>query len=251
VPLLFGLNVVDCARLAVVSRECHSAVSENACWKEALDALEHDFQLVYVEGSDREAREAEDKIKWRVKLEEPRYKLNRWKNAASDMHRFGRLLPFAQKTVGVLRGLGLEADDDNWMFDFEDPRCFDASNPQRDVMLHLKHLCDNYVERYVIVMKLAHAHVAEGGFHESDDDPDSEEGRGPYHYLDGAVKEYIDGVRGQRLMFGAQCGSSFRDWILDIICVENCGTDEHIAQLNNPGGAEFRLPGAIQFWPVA
>lgn len=45
IQLLYRYNG-DCARLAATSRECNAAVSANACWREALAALEHDFLLV-------------------------------------------------------------------------------------------------------------------------------------------------------------------------------------------------------------
>jgi len=49
-PTGFGLDVGDCARLAIVSRECRGVVEANPCWGEALAALEADFPLVPLEG---------------------------------------------------------------------------------------------------------------------------------------------------------------------------------------------------------
>ena len=40
------LSIVDCARLAMVSKEVREAVENNECWKDVLDVLEQDFPLV-------------------------------------------------------------------------------------------------------------------------------------------------------------------------------------------------------------
>ena len=70
------------------------------------------------------------------------------------------------------------------------------------------------------MVKLAIAHIAEAGFHEVD---------GPYYVVDNAVESVVFGEGHVNWYMG----SSFRDWINDLIVRISAGSDEHILELNS------------------
>jgi hypothetical protein len=133
----FGLGVADCAVLAAVSRDCRDAVQANACWAEALAALESDFPFVppdynqedgggSSEGSSEGGSISEGSCErggtWRQPLRDPRYDAAPWEagRPPSPTRRFGQLLGFAQRTVRVLRQFPAAADREWWHVTYQD-----------------------------------------------------------------------------------------------------------------------------------
>jgi hypothetical protein len=234
--------IVDCARLAAVSRECNVAVSANSCWREVMAALEHDFPLVEhvalpehvgLDPStwpDPEEAAAVSRAKgyvansWRVKMEDPRYDvshplllLESWE-AASDMVRFGRLLFFAQSIVAVLSAFPANVVKANiesrWHYDFN---AEDFAGPEADTYRQLYHLQKYCVERYVMATRLAFANIAERGFHQGA----GGQGAEPYHVVNDHMEDY-QVSDGAHLDFGSN-DSSFCDWMDDLFHRDDCG----------------------------
>ena len=190
----YGLDITDCARLAVVSRDVKAEVAANRVWQKALSTLESDFPLVPQplgpQGPPTQVqtvdwglitRPADPPKVWRHTLGEPRYEKAIWEEA-STMRRFGLLLSFAQDCVKTLRQISLKADK-RWF-----KYIFDYDELDDPIKLHLIHIQYNYAERYELAVKLAVANIAEQGFHESDeDDPE----QGPYYVVDDALEAWL------------------------------------------------------------
>jgi hypothetical protein len=213
---LFGLDIADCARLAAVDREIYATVAANPCWHKALSALEKDFELVPLEEPDEKGDICNE---WRRTVGEPRYDVEHW-DATSTMRRFGLLVSFAQATVGALRHISLQADKDWWHYP--------SLSNEDDLHKHLNHIQDHFPERYEIAVKLAIANVAELGFHEHGE---------PYYIVDMSLNLFFAGM-GSSL--GVFC-SSFRDWMCELTYCADCGTDDHLENLNDPTNCKLTM----------
>ena len=120
------LSIVDCARLAMVSKEVREAVENNECWKDVLDVLEQDFPLVpfyskemekkgmpYPEGL--EGRTELFPNDWRKEFGEPRYDVEAWA-ALNFKQRVPLLLAFALKISKTMKEESMDTDNMDWEY---------------------------------------------------------------------------------------------------------------------------------------
>mmetsp|Transcript_35693 Transcript_35693/g.87837 ORF Transcript_35693/g.87837 Transcript_35693/m.87837 type:complete len:385 (+) Transcript_35693:70-1224(+) len=150
------------------------------------------------------------------------------------MHRFGQLLGFAQRAVVVLKKLAHTADAEWYHFDFDEEQ-FEGS--EADVVFALAHVQRNFPERYELAVKLAVAHICEEGFHE-----DAEEG--PYYVVNDAMQECVRHMQVTAPDYEGHVGvsdlefsmdfvsTSSRTWMCDLLYRADCGSDEHLEELN-------------------
>ena len=117
------LSIVDCARLAMVSKEVREAVENNECWKDVLDVLEQDFPLVpfYSKEMKKKGMPEPEGLEgrtdlfpndWRKEFGEPRYDVEAWA-ALNSKQRVPLLLAFAlkiSKTMKILQFAYLRMD---------------------------------------------------------------------------------------------------------------------------------------------
>ena len=118
------LSIVDCARLAMVSKEVREAVEKNECWEDVLDVLEQDFPLVpfyskemkkkgMPEPEGLEGRTELFPNDWRKEFGEPRYDVEAWA-ALNFKQRVPLLLAFALKISKTMKEESMDTDGMDW-----------------------------------------------------------------------------------------------------------------------------------------
>jgi hypothetical protein len=156
------LDITDCARLAVVSKEYRDAVNANKCWQDVMEVLEQDFPLVPL----RVLNE------WRLKLKEPRYDTKKWALLTSKQ-RVPLLLEFAQKIVKKLRILGtcFDGDDNGYVPQWD--RNAEVGSTVRGVVMtekflnkekHNYHIQKHFTNSWDLAFKLGLCCLLEYGF---------------------------------------------------------------------------------------
>ena len=120
------LSIVNCARLAMVSKEVRKAVENNECWKDVLDVLEQDFPLMPFYSKEMEEKdmpypeglEGSTELfpnDWRKELGEPRYDVEAWA-ALNSKQRVPLLLAFALKISKTMKEESMDMDSMDWEY---------------------------------------------------------------------------------------------------------------------------------------
>jgi hypothetical protein len=228
----YGLSILDCARLAAVSKSCNAIVAANECWRDALCAVEGSFRFV-----PEDDRELEEGSVWREALGDPRYRTF-WESS-SPMQKFNLLLPYAQEIIAIMKRRSLDADRSDWDLDLAglqrdlvEPKwpgeTREEYEEQRREIRSVIHLLQHYNHRYDMLMKLVIAHRLQGGFE-----------YGCYH-----VEDFFAGYVMRRDDEFGRPSSSLRDGNNELIYQGwiHCGDDAHLDALNKPIDKKLRQP---------
>ena len=177
------LSIVDCARLAMVSKEVREAVEDNECWEDVLDVLEQDFPLVPFYSKEMEEKGMpypeglEDAGElfpndWRKEFGEPRYDVEAWA-ALISKQRVPLLLAFALKISKTMKEESMTTGNMNWKYIVPKERLDRPvgesycnrlwTEEDRDKAHHEKHIQANYPTRYDMACALATCCLLEGG----------------------------------------------------------------------------------------
>ena len=177
------LSIVDCARLAMVSKEVSKAVEDNECWEDVLDVLEQDFPLVPFYSKEMQKKgmpypeglEGHDELfpnDWRKEFGEPRYDVEAWA-ALNFKQKVPLLLAFALKISKTMKEESMDTDSMNWEYIVPDDRLkrfvgesyFAGvwTQEDRDKANHEKHIQANYPTRYDMACALATCCLLEDG----------------------------------------------------------------------------------------
>ena len=186
------LSIVNCARLAMVSKEVRKAVENNECWKDVLDVLEQDFPLVPFYSKEMEEKdmpypeglEGSTELfpnDWRKELGEPRYDVEAWA-ALNSKQRVPLLLAFALKISKTMKEESMDMDSMDWEYIvpdemlnrsvgkrfagvWSDPGYYAGiwTEEDRDKAYHWMHIQANYPTRYGMACALAHCCLLEDG----------------------------------------------------------------------------------------
>ena len=227
-PDTYGLSLVDCARLAAVSKSSRTIVTTNECWSDALVAVEDAFKFVPVDDSDSEGYHDPPYFAWRKALGDPRYKTNLWESS-SPMTKYNLLLPYAQEVIAIMKERSLDAGSDDWPLDLNELKGsvdepvwdFSSITPEKQAenvseMRSVIHLIEHNPFRYEILMKLVIANLFERGFKYD-----------CYH-----VEDFFTGhVEDGGYEFGCD-SSSWRQGNNELIFRLDCGDDYDLEALN-------------------
>ena len=208
------LSIVDCARLAMVSKEVREAVENNECWKDVLDVLEQDFPLVPFYSKEMEEKgmpypeglEGSTELfpnDWRKEFGEPRYDVEAWA-ALNFKQRVPLLLAFALKISKTMKEESMDTDSMDWeyivpeeMLNRSVGKCFAGvwSDPgyyagvwteeDRVKAYHWMHIQANYPTRYDMACGLAHCCLLEDGLPRGP--VDSPRSRGMYYEVSSRI----------------------------------------------------------------
>ena len=169
------LSIVDCARLAMVSKEVRKAVEDNECWEDVLDVLEQDFPLVpfYSKEMQKKGMPEPEGLEghgdlfpndWRKEFGEPRYDVEAWA-ALNFKQRVPLLLAFALKISKTMKEVSMDTDSMDWECDVAVERLDHSVGTEEDRVkaYHEMHIQTNYPTRYDMACGLAHCCLLEDG----------------------------------------------------------------------------------------
>ena len=169
------LNIVDCARLAMVSKEVSKAVENNECWEDVLDVLEQDFPLVpfYSKEMKKKGMPKPEGLEhcielfpndWRKEFGEPRYDVEAWA-ALNSKQRVPLLLAFALKISKTMKEVSMDTDSMDWECDVAVERLDHSVGTEEDRVkaYHEMHIQTNYPTRYDMACALATCCLLEDG----------------------------------------------------------------------------------------
>jgi len=169
------LSIVDCARLAMVSKEVRKAVEDNECWEDVLDVLEQDFPLVpfYSKEMQKKGMPEPEGLEghgdlfpndWRKEFGEPRYDVEAWA-ALNFKQRVPLLLAFALKISKTMKEVSMDTDSMDWECDVAVERLDHSVGTEEDRVkaYHEMHIQTNYPTRYDMACALATCCVLEDG----------------------------------------------------------------------------------------
>ena len=169
------LSIVDCARLAMVSKEVREAVENNECWKDVLDVLEQDFPLVPFYSKEMEEKgmpypeglEGSTELfpnDWRKEFGEPRYDVEAWA-ALNFKQKVPLLLAFALKISKTMKEESMTTGNMTWKYIVPKERRDGSvgTEEDRDKANHEKHIQANYPTRYDMACALATCCLLEDG----------------------------------------------------------------------------------------
>ena len=169
------LSIVDCARLAMVSKEVREAVENNECWKDVLDVLEQDFPLVPFYSKEMEEKDMpypeglEDAGElfpndWRKEFGEPRYDVEAWA-ALNFKRKVPLLLAFALKISKTMKEESMTTGNMTWKYIVPKERRDGSVGTEEDRVkaYHWMHIQANYPTRYDMACALATCCLLEDG----------------------------------------------------------------------------------------
>lgn len=199
------LSIVDCARLAMVSKEVREAVEKNECWKDVLDVLEQDFPLVpfYSKEMEEKGMPEPEGLEgstdlfpndWRKEFGEPRYDVEAWA-ALNFKQKVPLLLAFALKISKTMKEQSMDTDSMDWECDVAVERLEHPvgesyygrvwTEEDRDKAYHEMHVQTNYPTRYDMACGLAHCCLLEDGLPRGP--VDSPRSRGMYYEVSSRI----------------------------------------------------------------